>query len=369
VRSGATLTLTSEYANDPAASSPWLFGGAIDVPIEHGARRTARIGATELGVSLARYDYAEAAWAGRMAIRRAMADYMIASRQLETGQALVALRSRQLAALENRLRVGAISRALVDPVRIDATSATRSAADADARIHKAMQDIAGVIGLPAHVLDGRQLYWAGFDSPSTDPASSITPDMRRSAVLARSDVLKSIVSYDQSEADLHAEVARQYPAISIAPGYTWERGLVKLPLSIGLTLPPVDLNRSAIAAAFAKRTEAGQQIEQVIAKADSAVDAALLEGRAAREALIHIRQTDIPTARHIADQAEAQLHHGSIDRTEWAVAQAGVYLTRLTELDALARVHAADAALEDALHRPLEGPELMMTNNVSGMQP
>ena len=65
----------------------------------------------------------------------------------------------------------------------------------------------------------------------------------------------------------------------------------------------------------------------------------------------------MPTAQALADQADREFRAGAIDRAEWAAAQAGAAQTRLVELDALARVHAADAALEDAVRRPLEGPE------------
>jgi CRISPR system Cascade subunit CasA len=71
---------------------------------------------------------------------------------------------------------------------------------------------------------------------------------------------------------------------------------------------------------------------------------------------------DIPFARRLAAQADAELRNGSIDRAEWAVAHIAVLQYQLFELDALARIHAADTALEDALQRPLEGPERMIEN-------
>ena len=164
-------------------------------------------------------------------------------------------------------------------------------------------------------------------------------------------------------------MARQFPAIVVSPGYTWERGLVKLPLSIGLALPPLDLNRAAIAAATARRAEAGKQVEAEIAGAAAALDATITERRQAMEMLERLRRTDIPGARQLAAQADVELRHGSIDTSEWAIAQIGVLQFRLSELDALARVLAADAALEDALQRPLEGPELMIENMRTGGTP
>jgi outer membrane protein TolC len=62
----ATLTLTSEYAVAAPESSPWLFGAALDIPIDRGVRRGARLTSADLAVALACYDYADALWRARI---------------------------------------------------------------------------------------------------------------------------------------------------------------------------------------------------------------------------------------------------------------------------------------------------------------
>jgi len=230
--------------------------------------------------------------------------------------------------------------------------------DAHGRAGAARQALAAAVGLSAEVLAPVSFDWDGFTDLSRDPTRDIRD--RVGATVARADVLKALAAYDQAESDLRGEIAKQYPAVSISPGYSWERGLTKLPLSVGLALPPFDLNRHAIAAAQAKRAEAGRRLEAVVAAADAALDSAISECRFARIALAGVRERDLSVARHLATQADAQFHLGQIDRIDWAAAQGGVPQAELAELTAIARVHAADAALEDALRRPLEGPELMM---------
>lgn len=355
---GATLTLSSEYANDPSTSSPWLLGGAIDVPLDIGGRRKARITSAALNVAIARYDYADTLWAARMQARRAMIDMMIATREAETGERLLTLRSEQQAAMEKRLKAGAVARADLERVRADVASAAASLEDARGRMTAGRQVLAAAIGLPVEALAPIAFDWSDFDGPAPDPVDGVQD--RIGATVARADVLKAIAAYDQAESDLRAEVAKQYPAINIAPGYTWERGLTKLPLSVGLALPPFDLNRHAIATARAKRAEAGQKLEAVVAAANAGLAGAISECRLARAALARVRTADLPIARRLAAQADAQFRLGKIDRTDWAAAQGGVPQAELAEWAALARVQAADAALEDALRRPLEGPELML---------
>ena len=68
-RPNMTLSLTTEYANDPSASSPWLFGGSLDIPLDIGGRWSSRIAVADLAVLSARYDVAEALWTARTALR------------------------------------------------------------------------------------------------------------------------------------------------------------------------------------------------------------------------------------------------------------------------------------------------------------
>lgn len=352
-----TLTLTAEYAGKATESSPWLFGATSDIPLDLGARKDARIDSAWFAAISGRYDYAEAVWATRMGISRSLADVKLTEREISIGQELAAVRSRQLAALERRVAGGEASRSDLERVRVDAAADARRQQDADAREVAARIALAEAVGVSPASLEGVNFAWEGFDAALT--ATNVDA-VRDNALLARVDVLRALAAYDQAEADLRAEVGKQWPEIHVGPGYTWERGLVKLPFSVGLVLPPADLNRGAIAAAEARRSEAGVHVEAVIARTQAAVDGALIERKAALAALAHIRDLEIPAAQRIAGQADEELANGAIDRVDWCAAQVSLLLMRLAEVDALRRMHVASAALEDALRRPLDGPELQI---------
>ena len=357
-RPGSTLTLTGEYAGEAPEASPWLFGGALDIPIDSGGRRTSRLTVADLGIVAARYDYAGAIWTVRMALRRALTDRLLATRRLAVSDALVAFRQRQFAVVNRRVGAGSASRADLERVRVDAADASWRQSDATAAIIAADAELAAALGVPARDVAGLALRWDGFDTPAAQPVAEVA--QRQAALVGRADVLKALTLYDQTDANLRGEIARQYPAISIGPGYTWERGLVKIPFNMALILPPLDGNRGAIAAAEAKRAEAGATIEALVAGASNAIDQAFAESRQARVQLAQVRSGELPAAQRLAVQADRELAAGATDRSEWAAAQAGAGLARLSELDALAAVHAADSRLETALRRPVEGPELAL---------
>lgn len=365
-RPGPTLTLTGEYAGKAPEASPWLFGGTLDFPIDAGGRRSGRLAVADLAIVAAQYDYAEAIWTTRMTLRQALADRLLADRRLAADTALVNLRQRQFAVVDRRVAAGSASRAELERVRADAADAIRRQGDARAAVIIADAGIAAALGVPVREVAGRSLRWDGFDTPAPQPVADEAE--RLTALTGRADVLKAAVIYDQAEADLRGEIARQYPAISIGPGYTWERGLVKIPVNLALVLPPLDGNSGAIAAAEARRAEAGARVEAIVATATAAIGLALAETRQARAQLAQIRRAELPAALRLAVQADRELEAGMIDRGEWAAAQAGTGLARLSELDALAAVHAADARLEAALRRPVEGPELAIRSSLAAVR-
>lgn len=352
-----TLTLTAEYARNAPEASPWLYGAASDVPLDIGARRAARISAADFAAIAAGYEYAETLWSVRMDIRRALAERFLTAREVQIGEELARLRARQMAALELRLAAGEVARSEVERVRVEAAADARRLSDAEARALAARAALAQALGVSQAVLDSAALHWDDFDAPAP-PGDAAIEAMRGDALLNRGDILAAASGYDQAEADLRGEVARQWPELHIGPGYTWERGLVKLPFSLSIALPPLDLNRSAVAAAQARRDAAGARLEATVAGALGAIDAALAERAAARAALERVRRSDLAAARSAALQADREIEDGAIDRVDWAAAQASWRLAQLAETDALRRMHEADAALENALRRPLEGPEL-----------
>lgn len=353
---GPTLTLSTEYAG--ADSPPWLLGIGADIPLDTGGRRAARIGSAELAVTAARYDLAEAVWTARMALVRALAEQELSEHQAIIAVRLSGLQERRFAVLERRVAQGEASRAELERTRADLADARARVASAQARREAALVQIAAALGVPLEQVRSLAITWPTFTSPAEVNTPSATD--RASALLWRPDLLKAMVLYDQAEFDLRGEVAKQFPALSIGPGFSWDHGLVKIPFNLGLTLPPFDLNRRAIAAAEARRAQAGSDLDALYASAVAGIDQSIAETTAARSALVQLRALDLPIAVRLAAQADRELAAGAIDRNDWAAAQAGLEIARLTELDALARVLAADAALEEALRRPLSGPETLL---------
>jgi outer membrane protein, heavy metal efflux system len=356
---GPTLTLTSEYAFNAPESSPWLFGIASDITVDAGVRRGTRIAIADLNARIALFDFMDAAWSVRQKIRRALAGRLLAQQEIALAGELVALRQRLLLGMQHRVSAGAASHAELQRVRADLATDQQRLADADARAVAALAQLASAIGISRDHLDPQALSWPDINGPERlpDPLPASCQDQ---ALLARPDIARASAAYDQAEAALRSAIAAQYPALHVGPGYTWERGLKKLPFALALSLPPLDLNRAAIDAAAARRTEAGRTLEATVFAASSAVELAQDGYRAAWVQLDNARQ-QTAIAERLAGQANASIAAGAIDRIDWSISQTALLSAKLAEIGALNVLRAAEAGLEDTLRRPLGGPELAIT--------
>lgn len=363
VRPGPTLGLTGEYAFNAPESSPWLLGVGGDLPLDVGARREARIDIAQLQVSMARVDYLDTAWSVRSLLRRSLGEYLLAGQEAAIGTKLVALRERQAGAMRHRVEQGSASQFDLSQVQANLAADRLRVTDAKARAARSLVQLAAAVGVPDYAIETQALDWPDVGAPTRLPADRFA-GCWEAAVVARPTVMRAALAYDQAEAGLKSAVAEQYPSVHLGAGYTWERGLKKLPFSLGLTLPPLDLNRAAIDAAEARREEAGSALEAAVAQAGSSLELALSDYRAAWSLLDQSRR-QAEVAREAAERADRALQLGAFNRIDWSSAQATAQAMVLDELAAVGRVRDAEAALEDALRQPVDGPELAITGSTS----
>ncbi len=353
VRPGPTLTLTAEYAFNPAESSPWLFGLATDQLLDLGGRRRARIADADIVAKAAAYSYENAVWNARSEVTTAIAAVNSSSAVAALYDEVVPLRNRQVAALRNQLVEGAASSLDLERVRQSAANDATAAASARSESRAARLSLAKAIGVAPAAIDGLAL-----DQGAIEEIAALSPDLRANALQARPDIFDSVVTYDRSEEALRAAVAAQYPEIHVGPGYTWERGLSKLPFNLTLAFPSADFGAAGIAAAEARREEAARKLEATVFAAERSVDSAFETYRAARETYEIIRDETAPTAQAIAAQAERALDVGAMDRATWADAKIGALTAAIDLARAEQALIAARVALEGALRQSFENPAL-----------
>jgi len=355
-----TVTLMSEYANQHDGAPLWLWAVVTDWLLDAGARRGARIALADLAAQRAGYDLAELTWKQRGALRRAAADLLITEREIALRETVNTDRQAQLDMARRRLEVGAATRGDLDRLVRDALQDEQQLHDARRRASLARSALAVAVGVPVKVLAGLQLGWEQLDDPPAVDAL-LLERARDEALLARADVHGAVVAYGTAEQALRLEVARQYPEVHLGPAYTWDHGIRRYQFNLGLTLPLMNRNAGAIGEAEARREEAGAHLEATVALAWQEIDEAIRQCQLARARLTEVRGPVYDAAQRIYAQTARGFDAGANDRTELVAARVAHTLAELQVLDAVRTAQEALATLEDALRRPLEGPELTLT--------
>jgi outer membrane protein TolC len=214
----------------------------------------------------------------------------------------------------------------------------------------ARSELADALGVPPRALDGIRL---DFEAPGRVGHAVPPAEARRRAMLGRTDLLGALADYEASQAALQLEIRKQYPDISLGPGYQLDQTDSKWTLALGLVLPLLNRNQGPIAEAEARRREAAADFlalqSRILGQVESAVVAA---GAASTE--VQAADTLLAALRRQTATARTAYDVGEISRLELLGLQAEMVSTALMRLDALALAQRALGDLEDAMQTPLD---------------
>jgi outer membrane protein TolC len=302
---GLALIISAEYAPHAPETSKWLRAFSIEVPLDFGARKALRLDGARLnamlsGVELALAQRQVAAQIGLsvLALRAALAEQRLLLRR-------EMLWHDWLKFTDQRIAEG-------QAVRTERLNAQHELLNVQAAVHQAQSaerdargQLAQGLGVPLAQVLSLAL------APPDAAALSIAPIAE--ALPARGELLRALGQYQLAELALRLEIAKQWPELRLAPGYSWERGLVKLPLALSAMLPPLDGNRAAIAVALAARTLAARELELVQANITADIDLARTRRDATHVALALARE-QLTLGKIAVDAAQAAFNLGELDQ-------------------------------------------------------
>ena len=148
--------------------------------------------------------------------------------------------------------------------------------------------------------------------------------------------------------------------MSLSPGYSYEYGINQYQLNVLSTLPIFNQNQGAIAEAAAKRQEAAARFIALQAQVIGEIDQATVAYRKSTQTLASANALQADE-RHRAEAMEKSFAAGEADRPTLVSTQMEAAVTALSNFDALLQQREALGSLEDALERPLYGPEILLT--------
>lgn len=360
-----SLSLTAEYSKDSDPQKPWLYGGAVGIPLDIGAKRATRVTSADLAVLRARYALAEAVWSVRQNLHQALSDLSLTQQDIDLNHTLLDQRLSYQSVTQARVAHGEDAQGLAAQASLDVSGARQGLAQAETRKTQAIAALARALSTdPA---TSASLLFRTDDSDS--PTETQLAEMIDRALYSRADVLAAVVDYDLAENDLRMAVAAQYPDINIQPGYTWERGAVKLPVSLSLILPPLDGNRAAITAAQNTRLAAGKTLEDRVRTTRAAAIQAATTYAADCTTARMIADHDVLASRDMADRANRLAAAGETDQAEALLARINATQAEISLLQARRTVGADRLALEDALHQSFDTTDTEILTDAVKVQP
>jgi outer membrane protein TolC len=337
-------------ANPKAGDSPWLFGFALDVPIETAGKRSYRVNEAAHLATASRFQVANVAWSIRNQLRQQLLAHWSASERAEFLQKQVELEQALLAIQEKRLKAGYAPPWEVNQQRLLLIQARNALLATQREAAATRVQVATVLGVRAEAVADIRLDLAGFGEtiPKLPPQ-----EIRLQALLNRTDVLEGLAQYEARQAAVQLEVAKQYPDLHLGPGYSLDQGANKVGFSFtGLTLPIFNRNQGPIAEARGRRLEAEARVKQLEVKAFSDADSAASAYDAAREMVAQNAEQLALQGRQLS-AARRALELGQDDRMSLLLAQKAELAARLAMLDATVQLQQAVGKIEDAMQRPI----------------
>jgi outer membrane protein TolC len=334
--------------------TPWSLGFEVGIPLLAAAQRSALIERAEYEAQAAELRAAGVAWSIRSEVRARLLDVHAARQRAASLEAELEQQRAAQGLLERRLAAGYASVSEVDAVRL---RVAQSAADLGATrtaLQQANGALAAALGLPLAALHSLPLSFAAFDALPEPPEAAA---VRRAALVNRIDLRATLLDFAASDASVKLEIARQYPAITLRPGYLWDQGDNVWSLALDLALPAGLTHGPAIRTAEAAREAAAQQ---VLARQEAVI------GEAAAHAANYAQARQGAQAAHAASQTQlartAQLQKqfdvGQADRLELTLARSEALLVERRSADARIEALRHLGALEDVLQVPLAGGPL-----------
>lgn len=341
-------------------------GFNLDIPIETAGKRDRRIERAEHLSEAARLQLAETVWRVRSRLRTALVNDALAMAETNLLREELSMRRARLDLLQQRFKVGEVSRPDVDAVSVELISAQVAGQAAESRFKEAEAALAAAIGVPVSAVHGIEIDWEEVSEPPS--VAEITKEpLHAAGLLNRLDVRRMLSEYAAAESGLQLEIARQHPDVNLGIGYTWDAGMNKFTLGFATELPIFNRNEGPIAEAAARREELAARFAALQNSVIGDTERALARYEGHRKELDEADVTLTQVLGKREESARRAVQVGHSDRLELSGIEVERVVLMRAALDALRKAQEALGAIEDAVQRPLGGegpvPQILTADN------
>jgi outer membrane protein TolC len=278
-------------------ANPWVAGSTIGITIPISGRleaEKARAGA-DLAAELDRVAAKE--WATRSALRELWVEWSAARLQAEVTEEIIARLRDVVSLAERQERAGSMTRVETRLFRVELTGREADLISTTARVKELELQLRAMLGLaPETALT--------LVPTVTFTARSTSPDELRPLLDSSNPELAAVrAEYEVAEQSLRTEVRKQYPDLTIGPGYGTDQGDNRVLLGLSLPIPLWNRNQQGVAQASAQREVARGRFETTYEHLASRLAIALTRFEAGKAERAIIESSVVP----LADEQEADV--------------------------------------------------------------
>lgn len=309
-------------------SNSWVTGSTLGITIPISGRLAAekdRAGA-ELAAELDRLAARE--WATRSALRELWVEWSAAKVRAEVAEELVA-RLRDVAKLADlQEQGGSIARIDARLFRVELAGREADTIATTARVKELELQLRAMIGVATETAI-TLVPTVSFAARTTDVG-----ELRLLLDSSNPELAAVRAEYEESEHSLRTQVRKQYPDLTIGPGYGSDQGDSRVLLGLSLPIPLWNRNQQGVAQATAQREVARGRFETTYEQLSSKLAIALIRYESGKAQRSLVESSVVP----LADEQETDVRR---------VAELG-RVDALLLLESLKTQYAAKVGLVDA---------------------
>jgi len=303
--------------------------GQVNLPIELGGKRSARIGAAERAREVAQAQLGTTQADLRASVIGAFFNVLVAQERVRLAAGSVDIATRGANAAARRVAAGKISPVEETKAQVELANAQIEHAEAEAALVQARQSLSTLWG------NSSPRFSEADGNLDALPARPGAVTLRQSLDSAPA-LLASERELDRRQAVINVERSRQYPDVTLSVGAKRdngapERGTFPV-LGVAIPLPLFDRNQGNIYTAIRQADKAADELRATRLRLDHDLQQASAQLEISRSSALTLRETVLPAAERALRAASQGFEAGKFNYLDVLDAQRTLFQARIRYL-------------------------------------
>lgn len=320
--------------------------GQINIPLELGGKRSARITAAEKGRELAQAQLSVARAEVRSRVISAFFSVLIAQERIKLASGSVDIAKKAAIAAARRVAAGKISPVEETKAKVEQANAELELDNANAELRSARAALAGLWGNPVPQFSEAQ---GNLDAlPARPGLSELLSELEHSPL-----VLADQIELDRRQALVGVERSRQYPDVTFSVGAKRDNSANRnmAVLGVSIPLPLFDRNQGNLYEALRRADKAQDELLANRLRLMTEMQQASTDLTVSRQSAQTLKTTILPAADQAYSAAVRGFDAGKFNFLDVLDAQRTLFQARIRYLDVLAKVYLSTTTIDRLLGR------------------